>query len=136
MNIKEELEKVEEKVEKTSFAMEMLKFSKEQNVQLENNNKRMFRIWIITFVGLVLSIGYIIYLLNDIGTTQDIDTIDIQDVEQIDNSHIKIGDVAREYPNNIILCTMRGHICCIKYGTIYDTFNPSERIAEEAWIVE
>ena len=67
MNIREELDKVEEKVEKTSFAMEMLQFSKEQNKQLERNNKRMFWIWIITFVGLVLSIGYIIYLLNDIS---------------------------------------------------------------------
>ena len=48
----------------------------------------------------------------------------------------KVGDVAREYSNNIILCTMRNHICCIKYGIIYDTFNPSERLVEEAWIVE
>lgn len=47
-----------------------------------------------------------------------------------------VGDVAKEYPNNIILCTMRGHICCIKNGVIYDTFNPSQRLVEEAWIVE
>lgn len=92
MNIKEELEKVEEKVEKASFAMEMLQFSKKQNEQLENNNRRMFWIWVITFIGLVLSVGYIVYLLNDIDTTQDTDVIDIQDVETIDNSHIKIGD--------------------------------------------
>ena len=48
----------------------------------------------------------------------------------------KVKDVAKEYSNNIILCTMRGHICCIKYGIIYDTFDPSERIAEYAWIVK
>lgn len=48
----------------------------------------------------------------------------------------KVKDVAKMYLNNIILCTMKGHICCIKYGVIYDTFNPSERIAEGAWIVE
>lgn len=47
-----------------------------------------------------------------------------------------VGDVAKEYSNNIILCTMKGHICCIKYGVIYDTFNPSERLVEEAWIVK
>ena len=47
-----------------------------------------------------------------------------------------VGDVAREYPNNIILCTMKGHICCIKYGVIYDTFDPSERFVEYAWFVE
>lgn len=92
MNFKEELGKVEEKVEQVSFAMEMLQFSKEQNKVLEKNNKRMFWIWVITFIGLVLSVGYIVYLLNDIGTTQDTDVIDIQDVETIDNSHIKIGD--------------------------------------------
>lgn len=48
----------------------------------------------------------------------------------------KVGEVAINYPNNIILCTMNGHICCIKYGIIYDTFNPSNRIVEEAWIVK
>ena len=47
-----------------------------------------------------------------------------------------VGEVGREYPNNIILCTMNGHICCIKYGIIYDTFNPSDRYVEEAWIVK
>ena len=49
---------------------------------------------------------------------------------------LKVKEVAQEYSDNIVLCTMRGHICCIKYGVIYDTFDPSERIAEEAWIVE
>ena len=56
--------------------------------------------------------------------------------ERIYNLPLKVKEVARKYPNNIILCTMKGHICCIKYGIIYDTFNPSERFAEYAWIVE
>lgn len=56
--------------------------------------------------------------------------------ERVPYLPLKVGDVAKEYSNNIILCTMKGHICCIRYGIIYDTFNPSERIAEEAWIVE
>ena len=47
-----------------------------------------------------------------------------------------VGELAREYPNNILLCTMKGHICCIKYGIIYDTFDPSERFVEYAWFVE
>lgn len=47
----------------------------------------------------------------------------------------KVKDVAKEYRNNIILCTMKGHIVCIRYGIIYDTFDPSERIVEDAWIV-
>lgn len=56
--------------------------------------------------------------------------------ERVPYLPLKVGDVAKEYPNNVLLCTMKGHICCIKYGTIYDTFDPSERIVEDAWIVE
>lgn len=56
--------------------------------------------------------------------------------ERVPYLPLKVGDVAKEYSNNIVLCTMKGHICCIKYGVIYDTFDPSNRIAEEAWIVE
>lgn len=99
MNIREELDKVEEKVEKTSFAMEMLQFSKEQNVQLEKNNKRMFWIWIITFLGLVLSIGYIIYLLNDIST---VDSTEItQENESGYNNYIgNDGDITNGEAND------------------------------------
>lgn len=91
--MKEDLEEVKNEV---SFAMEMLEYSKEQNTQLTDNFKKMYRVWIITFTGLVLcliaSVGYIIYLLNDIGTIEDSDSIEIVDVETIDNTHIKIGD--------------------------------------------
>lgn len=89
MSLREDVEKVQDKIEKTSVAMELLEYSKEQNKQLRGANIRMFVVWIITFVGLIISLGYIVYLLNDIT---EYDTIDIEDVETIDNSHIKIGD--------------------------------------------
>lgn len=91
MSLREDVEKVQDKIEKTSVAMELLEYSKEQNKQLEKNNKRMFIVWIITFIGLIVSLGYIVYLLNDITEIED-SSIDIEDVETIDNSHIKIGD--------------------------------------------
>ena len=73
MNIREELDKVEEKVEKTSFAMEMLQFSKEQNKQLEHNNKRMFII-ILVLIGVILSIsGAFIYYVNTTGYEETTD---------------------------------------------------------------
>lgn len=56
--------------------------------------------------------------------------------ERIDNPPYKVKDVANYFKNNVVLCTMRGHICCIKYGIIYDTFNPSERIVEDVWVVK
>ena len=46
-----------------------------------------------------------------------------------------VGDVAKEYPNNILLITMKGHIVCAKYGKIFDSFDCTDRISEEAWIV-
>ena len=60
---------------------------------------------------------------------------------RVSNPPYKVIDVARKYKNNVVLCTMRGHITCIKpnrYGeeTIYDTFDPSNRIVEDVWIVE
>lgn len=55
---------------------------------------------------------------------------------KVKNPPYKVKDVANYFKNNIVLCTMRGHICCIKYGIIYDTFNPSNRIVEDVWIVK
>lgn len=60
---------------------------------------------------------------------------------RVPNPPYKVIDVARKYKNHVVLCTMRGHITCIKpnkYGeeTIYDTFNPSDRIVEDVWIVK
>ena len=47
-----------------------------------------------------------------------------------------VGEVAEDYPDNILLITMNGHITCSKYGVIYDSFDPSDKIAENAWIVK
>jgi len=71
MSIKEDIEKVQEKVnvvEEKSFAMEVLQYSKQQ--QLQDANKRLFIVWLITFIAFVGLLGYTIYLLNDIGTIE------------------------------------------------------------------
>ena len=67
-----------------SFALEMLQDYKKAN-------KRQFIIIIVILAMWFLTIGYLVYLLNDIGTYDD-DIIEIDGVETIDNSHIKIGD--------------------------------------------
>lgn len=86
MSIKEDIEELKtkaEELEKESFAMEILKDYKKQN-------KRLFWIWIITFIALISVSCYLVYVINDINASEEI--IDIQDVDNIDNSHIKIGD--------------------------------------------
>lgn len=47
-----------------------------------------------------------------------------------------VGEVANDFENSIVLITMKGHITCSKYGTIYDSFDPRERMAEYVWIVK
>lgn len=84
--MREELEEMKREVQEIhqeSLAMSLLKDYKAQN-------KRQFII-ILVILGLwFATIGYLVYVLNDIEYTEEI--IDIQDVETIDGSTIKIGD--------------------------------------------
>ena len=59
---------------------------------LKRTNRRMFIIWIITFVALLGLACYTIWLLNDIESVTTEEIIDIEKVDQIDNSNIQIGD--------------------------------------------
>lgn len=47
-----------------------------------------------------------------------------------------IGEVAEEYPDNILIITANGHVTCSKFGVIYDSFDPRNYVAENAWIVK
>lgn len=59
----------------------------------KKTNKRQFIIILVILVMWFITIGYLVYILNDIGTiTEDSDSIDMDNVSQIDNSTIKIGD--------------------------------------------
>lgn len=84
MSIKEDVEKINNKVEQVSFAYELLSDYKKQN-------KRQFIVILVILSMWFITGAYLVWLLNDIGTIEE-RTIDIQDVETIDNSHIKIGD--------------------------------------------
>lgn len=85
MGLKENIQELEEKVEQTSFAYELLSDYKKQN-------KRQFIVILVILGMWFATIGYLVYVLNDIGIVEENDTIEIEDVETIDNSHIKIGD--------------------------------------------
>lgn len=68
-----------------SLAMSLL-------ADMKKSNKRMFIIWVITFISFLALLGYTIWLLNDIQVTTTEEIIDIQDAETVDNSDIQIGD--------------------------------------------
>lgn len=95
MEIREEvleMKKEVEEIQEHSFAMELLKDQKKQN-------KRQFIIILVILGMFTCLLGYTIYLLNDFGVSTETDTIDIDNVEAIDNSHIKIGDDVWEKSN-------------------------------------
>ena len=79
LELKKELEEVREQ----SFASEILSDYKKAN-------KRQFAIIIIILCMWFATIGYLVYILNDIGYIEE--TIDINEVDKIDNSNIQIGD--------------------------------------------
>lgn len=55
-------------------------------------NKRQFIIIIVILIMWFLTIGYLVYVLNDIGTVET-STQEITDVESFDNTNIVNGDI-------------------------------------------
>ena len=95
MGLKEDLTEIKKEVQEVqehSFAMELLKDQKKQN-------KRQFIIILVILGMFTCLLGYTIYLLNDFGVSTEKKTIDIDNVETVDNSHIKIGDDIWEKSN-------------------------------------
>jgi len=86
MSIKEDIEKVEEKVEKIekqSYAMEFLSDYKKTNI-------RLFIIILVILTMWFATIGYLVYILNDIGTITT--TQEVKDIDTIGGNVVN-GDV-------------------------------------------
>ena len=81
MNLKEEvmeLEKEVKEIQEESFATQILKDYKKQN-------KRQFIIILVILGMFTCLLGYTIYLLNNFGVSTETETIDIDNVETINN---------------------------------------------------
>lgn len=83
-----EVKKEVNELRKKSFGYELLQDMKKQN-------KRLYTIWIITFIAFMMLLGYTIYLLNDIGTIEETTTQEVsQDNENGNNNFIgNNGDI-------------------------------------------
>lgn len=90
MNIENDIDKLENKIKKNSKKLEEYSLAKELIDDGKKDKKRYFVMWIITFVGLLISVGYNIYLLNDIGTVET--TQEITDFDTINGNVINNGD--------------------------------------------
>lgn len=56
--------------------------------------------------------------------------------QRLNNMYGSVGYISGQFPNNVILITMKGHIVCSKYGIIYDTFDCRDREVENVWLVK
>ena len=65
---------------------------------LKTNNKRLFIIWLVTFIAFVVLLGYTIWLLNDIGTIDE--TITQQNESGYNNYIGNDGDINNGETNN------------------------------------
>lgn len=79
MAVKKEIKELKEQ----SLAMELLN-------DYKKTNKRQFIIILVILTMWFCTIGYLVYILNDIGTTET--TQEISDVNSIQNSNIANGD--------------------------------------------
>lgn len=89
LELKKELKEVKEE----SFALELLKDFKKQN-------KRMFIVWIITFLTLIGVTCYTIYLLNDIGVIEETTTITQENEDGYNNYIGNDGDITNGETDN------------------------------------
>ena len=86
--MEEEINKIENKIEKQQKRLEQSSLALELLKDYKKSTKRLFIIILVILCMWFITIGYLIYILNDINSS----TIDIDNVSQIDNSSIKNGD--------------------------------------------
>lgn len=90
MSLREDVEKVQNKVEEIenqSLAMEILK-------EQRKSNKRLFIALVVVLCMWFATIGYLVYVLNDVGTIETIQ--EVEDVDTIGGNVVNNGDVCGE----------------------------------------
>ena len=97
MGLKEEvleMKKEVQEIQEQSFAMELLKDQKKQN-------KRQFIIILVILGMWFATIGYLVYVLNDMGTTtEETTTQEVTDFDTINGNIVNKGDINGEDKTN------------------------------------
>lgn len=75
-------------MKENSFALEILKEQKK-------NNKRLFIVLLVVLSMWFITIGYLVYVLNDIGVVEET-TQEITDFDTINGSIVNKGDINGE----------------------------------------
>lgn len=69
---------------------------------LKIQNKRLFIVWLITFIAFISLLGYTLYLLNDIGTIEETTTQEVEQNNDSGNNNFigNDGDIINGKANN------------------------------------
>lgn len=73
-------------MENDSFAMDLLKDYKKQN-------KRQFIVILVILAMWFITIGYLVYILNDVGTSTETITQEIEDIDSVGGNIINKGNI-------------------------------------------
>lgn len=76
-----------------SFAMDLLKDYKRQN-------KRQFIIILVILAMWLVTIGYLVYVLNDVGTSTETTTQEIKDIDSVGGNIINKGNTYGDNKTN------------------------------------
>ncbi len=55
---------------------------------------------------------------------------------RVNTNSRRVGEIAGDLRDNILLITMNGHITTSVYGVILDSFDCRDRVAEYCWLVK
>ena len=92
MSLKEDVMEMKKEVSNQNLAMDILGEYKRATEGLEKANKKQFALIIIILIMWLSTIGYLVYILNDIGTVETT-TQEIKDIERVDGSIVNKGDI-------------------------------------------
>lgn len=79
-----------EKIQKNSLALDILRDIKQDNANLAAANKRLCASLILVLCMLAITFGYLVYILHDIGTIEEVTTQEVSQ-ENEDGSNYFIG---------------------------------------------
>ena len=77
------------KIQQNSYALDILK-------DYKKGFNRWHTIALIFMILWIITVGYLVYVLNDIGTIEEVNKQEITDINTIENSNIANGDINGE----------------------------------------
>lgn len=102
---------------------------------------------VIRAIALATGIGYyaIVKMLNSNGEIFECDCLNVRCYEKLLDYDLKFRhlegngntakEVARDFPNDILLLRMDGHLSCSICGEIWDIWDCSDEVITDFWIV-